>query len=66
MCLLRKNSDALEELVDHHPDLYSIALLLIFIEHPQLTGPTSRSDTFEVLNQAVQEKCSTARLRAGG
>ena len=53
--LLRRNSWAIEELVNHHPDLFSIVMLSIFIEHPELVGPGSRSDTFEVLDETVQE-----------
>ena len=53
--LLRRNPGAIEELVDHHQDLYSIILLSIFVEHPELTDPGSRGDTLEVLDQTVQE-----------
>ena len=53
--LLRRHSEAIQELVNHHPDLYSIVMLLIFIEHPELVGPYSPSDAFEVLDKTVQE-----------
>ncbi len=53
--VLRQNSWAIEELVNQHPDLYSIALLAIFIEHPKLMPPYTQSDTFEVLKETVQE-----------
>jgi len=53
--LLRRNPDAIEDVVNQHPDLYSIVLLSIFIEHPELVGPGSRSDTFTVLNITIQE-----------
>ncbi len=53
--LLRRNPDAIEDLVNQHPDLYSIVLLSIFIEHPELIGPGSRGDTFAVLGRTVQE-----------
>ena len=53
--ILRKNSWAIEELVDHNPDLYSIVLLAIFIEHPELTDFRSQPETFEVLDETVQE-----------
>lgn len=53
--ILKRNSGAIEELVNHHPDLYSIVMLSIFIEHPELVGPNSQGDTFEVLGETVQE-----------
>jgi hypothetical protein len=53
--LLKRNSEAIKELVDHHPDLFSIVLLSVFIEHPELTGPGAPKDTFEVLDETVQE-----------
>lgn len=53
--LLRGNTRAIEELVDHHPDLFSIIMLTVFIEHPELVGPFSRSDSFDVLIETVRE-----------
>ena len=52
---LRANPDAIEELVDHHPDLFSITTLAIFVEHPELLGPGVPADSFNVLNETVQE-----------
>jgi hypothetical protein len=52
---LKANADAIEELVDHHPDLFSIITLAIFIEHPELLGPGAPADAFDVLTETVQE-----------
>jgi hypothetical protein len=52
---LKENPDAIEELLDHHPDLFSIITLAIFIEHPELLGPGAPADTFKVLTETVQE-----------
>jgi hypothetical protein len=52
---LKSNSLAIAELVDHHPDLFSIVMLAIFIEHPELVGPGAPADAFNVLNESVQE-----------
>ena len=52
---LKANPEAIEELVDHHPDLFSIIALAIFIEHPELLGPGAPADAFSVLNETVQE-----------
>jgi hypothetical protein len=54
--LLRRNSGAIEEVVAHHPDLYSIVLLAIFIEHPELMPPYTQPDTFKVLKETVKER----------
>ena len=52
---LKQNPDAIEELVDHNPDLFSIITLAIFIEHPELLGPGAPADAFKVLTETVQE-----------
>ncbi len=52
---LKANADAIGELVDHHPDLFSITALAIFIEHPELLGPEAPADAFDVLSEAMQE-----------
>jgi hypothetical protein len=52
---LKANPDAIEELVDHHPDLFSMTTLAIFIEHPELLVPGAPADAFDVLNETVQE-----------
>lgn len=52
---LRQNPGAIEELVDQHPDLFSIITLAIFIEHPELLGPGAPADAFNVLTETVQE-----------
>lgn len=52
---LTANPDAIEELVNHHPDLFSIVTLAIFIEHPELLGPGAPADAFNVLSETVQE-----------
>jgi hypothetical protein len=52
---LKQNPAALEELVDQHPDLFSIITLAIFIEHPELLGPGAPADAFNVLTETVQE-----------
>lgn len=52
---LKQNPPAIEELVDHHPDLFSIITLAIFIEHPELLGPGAPADSFNVLAETVQE-----------
>lgn len=52
---LKQNPAALDELVDQHPDLFSIVTLAIFIEHPELLGPGAPTDAFSVLSETVQE-----------
>jgi hypothetical protein len=52
---LKQNTAAIEELVDHHPDIFSIITLAIFIEHPELLGPGAPADAFPVLTETVQE-----------
>ncbi len=52
---LKRNPVAFEELVNQHPDLFSIITLAIFIEHPELLGPGAPADAFSVLTQTVQE-----------
>lgn len=52
---LKSNPAAIEELVDQHPDLFSIVTLAIFIEHPELVGPGAPADAFDVLSEVVQE-----------
>ncbi len=52
---LKSNPSAIEELVDQHPDLFSIVTLAIFIEHPELVGPGAPADAFDVLSEVVQE-----------
>lgn len=52
---LKQNPAALDELVDQHPDLFSIITLAIFIEHPELLGPGAPADAFSVLTETVQE-----------
>lgn len=52
---LNQNPAALDELVDQHPDLFSIITLAIFIEHPELLGPGAPADAFDVLTETVQE-----------
>lgn len=32
---LKQNASATEELLDHHPDLFSVVSLAVFIEHPE-------------------------------
>jgi len=53
--LLRRTQGAIDELVDQHPDLFSIVLLSIFIESPKLMPPYTQSNTFKLLNEVVQE-----------
>src|SRR5262249_28174158 len=52
---LKAHSDLIDELVAHHPDLFSIVLLSIFIEHPELLWPDAPPDTFEFLQATVEE-----------
>jgi hypothetical protein len=52
---LKQHPAALNELVDQHPDLFSIVTLAIFIEHPELLGPGAPADAFSVLAETVQE-----------
>src|SRR5712691_10463985 len=52
---LKQNPAALDELVDQHSDLFSIIILAIFIEHPELLGPGAPVDAFGVLTETVQE-----------
>jgi hypothetical protein len=52
---LKANPEAIEELVDHHPDLFSITTLAIFVEHPELLRPGAPADAFNVLYETVQE-----------
>lgn len=52
---LKRNPAAIEELVDQHPDLFSIITLAIFIEHPELVAPGAPADAFNVLTETVQE-----------
>jgi hypothetical protein len=52
---LKQNPAAIEELLDQHPDLFSIITLAIFIEHPELLGPGAPADAFNVLAETVQE-----------
>ena len=65
---LKENPAAIEELVDHHPDLFSIISLAIFIEHPELLGPGAPNDAFDVLTETVQEvlDAETPRWRTDG
>jgi len=51
---LRGNVPAIDELVDHHPDLFSIISLAVFIEHPELLGPGAPDDAFDVLRETLQ------------
>lgn len=53
--VLRGNVKAIDELIDKHPDLFSLVLLAIFIEHPELTGPGAPHDAFDVLRETVVE-----------
>jgi len=57
--LLKVNPNAIEELVNTHPDLFSIVLLSVIIEHPEISGPHAPADTFQVLNETVQETLDT-------
>jgi hypothetical protein len=52
---LKSNPSAIDELVDHHPDLFSIVSLAVFIEHPELLGPGVPADVFNVLGETIQE-----------
>jgi hypothetical protein len=52
---LKSNPSAIGELVDQHPDIFSIVGLAIFIEHPELLGPGAPVDAFNVLSETIQE-----------
>src|SRR5271157_2579916 len=66
--LLKRTLGAIDELIDNHPDLYSIVLLSIFVELPRLMPPYTQRDTFETLKAAVQETLDnkTPGWRTGG
>jgi hypothetical protein len=53
--LLRGNGPMIENLLDQHPDLFALSMLVIFIEHPELLSLRAPADAFEVLNETVQE-----------
>lgn len=53
--ILKNNPEKIGMLIAQHPDLFSIVMLSIFIEHPELVRPYSGTDTFEVLIETVQE-----------
>lgn len=52
---LKENPSAIDELVNQHRDLFSIVMLAIFIEHPELLSPGAPANAFSVLSETVQE-----------
>jgi hypothetical protein len=52
---LKANPRAIDELVEHHPDIFSIVMLCIFIEYPGLLGAGAPPDAFDVLQETVEE-----------
>ncbi len=57
--ILRRFPDAIEELLNYHVDIYSVVLLAIFIEHPELINPFAPSNALDVLVETVQETLDT-------
>jgi hypothetical protein len=52
---LKAHASAIDELLQQYPDLFSITLLSIIIEHQELLWPQAPNDTFDVLRQVMQE-----------
>lgn len=52
---LKSNPSAMHELLNQHPDLFSIVSLAVFIEHPEFVGPVAPADAFNVLSETIQE-----------
>jgi hypothetical protein len=52
---LKQHPSAIDEIVKSHPDLFSIALVCVAIEHPELLGPRAPQDAFQVLGETLQE-----------
>lgn len=52
---LRQHASAIDEIVESHPDLFSIVLVCVVIEHPELLAPGAPLDAFDVLGETLQE-----------
>jgi hypothetical protein len=52
---LREHAFSIHEILAAHPDLFSLALMCIVIEHPELVGARSPGDAFDVLGQTLNE-----------
>ncbi len=53
--LLRADPSAVDELLSQNPDLFSIIMLSIFVEHPELTGSYVPAEAFKMLSTVVPE-----------